>query len=57
MTPQEEWQLLHLTRENNRLLNEINTFLKHFMSNNNKGNATDFLLNVIANMIAEKMNL
>lgn len=57
MNSQEEWQLLHLTKENNRLLNEINTFLKHFMPNNNKGNVNDFLLNVIANMIAEKMNV
>ena len=46
MTPQEEQELLRLTRENNAIL--------RWLFDNHESPSEDFLMNVIANLISNK---
>lgn len=48
MTKSEEKELLVLTRQNNQLLRAILRFVQH-------DEANDFVTNVVANLIANKM--
>lgn len=47
MTGKDEEELLKLTRENNYMLKIIMNYLKH-------DNATDFMSNILANLVANK---
>ena len=48
MTRSEEQELLELTRQNNELLRAILRFVQH-------DEANDFMTNIIANLVANKM--
>ena len=48
MTRNEEQELLELTRQNNELLRAILHFVQH-------DEATDFMINIIANLLANRM--
>ena len=48
MTRSEEQELLELTRQNNELLRAILRFVQH-------DEANDFMTNIVANLIANKM--
>ena len=48
MTRSEEQELLELTRQNNELLRAILRFVQH-------DEANDFMTNIVANLVANKM--
>lgn len=48
MTRSEEQELLELTRQNNELLRAILRFVQH-------DEANDFMTNIVANLLANKM--
>ena len=52
MTNEEEQELLNLTRDNNRMLREIITFIN--LNYNCNDDAKEFFINVIANLISNK---
>lgn len=50
MTRSEEQELLELTRQNNMLLRAILRFVQH-------DEANDFMTNIVANLVANKMEM
>lgn len=45
-------ELLRLTKENNEMLKQIIAYINHISSNANNENETDFVRNIIANLIS-----
>ena len=45
-------ELLELTRENNKMLKQIITYINYINSNASNENENDFVRNVIANLIS-----
>jgi len=57
MSYEEEQELLTLTRDNNRMLREIISYINLKDSQANSENLNDFLRNILANMISTNMDL
>ena len=57
MSYEEEQELLTLTRDNNRMLREIISYINLKDSQADSENLNDFLRNILANMISTNMDL
>ena len=57
MTYEEEQELLTLTRDNNRMLREIISYINLKDSQADNENLNDFLRNILANIISTNMDL
>lgn len=57
MSYEEEQELLTLTRDNNRMLREIISYINLKDSQADSENLNDFLRNILANIISTNMDL
>lgn len=57
MSYEEEQELLTLTRDNNRMLREIISYINLKDSQADSENLNDFLRNILANVISTNMDL
>lgn len=57
MSHEEEQELLTLTRDNNRMLREIISYINLKDSQADSENLNDFLRNILANIISTNMDL
>lgn len=56
MTYSEEQELLQLTRDNNRMLREIISYINLINSQADNENTNDFIRNILANLISNCMD-
>lgn len=56
MTYNEEQELLQLTRDNNRMLREIISYINLINSQADNENTNDFIRNILANLISNCMD-
>lgn len=55
MTYDEERELLNLTRDNNRMLKEIITYIN--LHGNHTDDVKEFMMNVVANLVSNNVNI